>query len=254
MEIDFTSRRGGSLARIAAYTFLLIFLLNLLTIFLPPPFLDPERTFSSLVELVERSTLPLVAVLFLFFGLTGEALPALWECRLARLFRPLLLVAALLYLVTTFTVVAAAQRIEATGIANSKAQIERSKGELEQLRNSLLSGSNDAALQRVLSSQPGLAQALQQQGGGNWAELSMAERRKRVEQLIDTSEVNLARQAMATRANASGKLRRQTLLTGLTAFLYTLFFLSAHLIWPRSLAATRERIFQAREARLAEDP
>jgi hypothetical protein len=232
----------------------LIFLVNLVAILLPPPFLDPERTFRSLIELVERSTLPVVAVLFLFLGLTGEALPALWECRLARWFRPLLLVAALLYLVTTLTFVAVAQRIEATGIANSKAQIERSKQELQQLRSSLRSGVDEASLQRVLNSQPALMQALRQQPGGNWAERSTDERRQRLEELIDISEVNITRQALTTRANASGKLWKQSMLSGLTALFYGLFFLSAHLIWPRSLAATRERILKTRESRLLEDP
>ncbi len=252
MEIDFTSNRAGSLARIAAYTFLLIFFVNVVAIVLPPPFLDPERTFRSLIELVERSTLPLVAVLFLFLGLTGETLPALWECRIARWFRPLLLVAALLYLLTLLTIFGAAHRIESTGIASSKEQIERSKWELQQLRRSLESGADDASLQRLLGSQPALVKALQLQGGPTWSELSMLERRQRVEQVIDASEVNMTRQALAARANASGKLRKQAMLTGLTALFYSLFFLSAHLIWPRSLTATRERILKTREERLAE--
>lgn len=254
MEIDFTHRRAGTLSRIAGYTFLLVFLVNLLAILLPPPFLEPERSFAALVEVVERSTLPLVAVLFLFLGFSGESHPALWECRLARWMRPLLLLVAVVYLITTLAFPLAAQRIDRSGIASSQAQIDRVKQEFQQLRDLLASGPDDTeAVGRVLSAQPALAQALSQQLGDSWDQLSPPQRRQRVEQLIDTSEVNANREAVAARANASGHLRKRTVLFSLTALFYALYYLAAHLIWPRSLAATRQRILQAREARLAEE-
>lgn len=254
MEIDFTHRRAATLSRMAAYTFLLIFLVNLVAVLLPPPFLQPERTFAALSELVERSSLPLVAVLVLFFGFSGESLPALWECRLARWLRPLLLLAALLYLVTSLAFLGVAQRIAVTGIASTDAQIERASQEFQQLRELLADADDDAeAVQRVLGRQPALAQAVRQQLGDSWERLTPQQRRQRLEQLLDTSEVTTNRQAQAARAEASGQLRQRTLRFSLTALLYAFFFLAAHLIWPRSLAATRHRVLQAREARLAEE-
>ena len=132
--MDFTSHRARSLARLSAYTLVLIFLISLLASLFPLPLEDPQRALAVLQELLERSTVPLVALLFLFAGLAGDALPAPWEMGLASWMGPLLRLVALGYLLTAIAVVAVAARLESTGITQLSGQVQSSLQELQNLR------------------------------------------------------------------------------------------------------------------------
>lgn len=253
MDEDFSRRRAQSLARICAYTLLGIFLISLLAAALPLPMNDPGRAMGMLAEVLERSTLPLVAVLFLYFGMAEEALPASWECRLALWMGPLLRLAALSYLLTAVAVLSVSQRLDSLGVSGLNQQLKGGTVAIERLRQGVENAPDAPALKRLLSSQPALRQALVERGTAIDDRLAEPERRRQLLELIDRAGINLRLQGQQTRATASGNLARQSLRLTLTALVYALFYLLAGFIWPRSVVATLVRIREARQARMAEE-
>ena len=79
--MEFTSRRTRTLARLAAYTVLVIFLCSVLAKVFPLPLSDSSTALNALSEVIERSSLPIFATTLLYMGMTDDALPAYWECR-----------------------------------------------------------------------------------------------------------------------------------------------------------------------------
>lgn len=251
--MDFSPRRARTLARLCAYTLLATFLLTLAGGALPLPLADPQRAFALLVEVVANSTVPVVAVFLLYFGLAGKALPALWEWGLLRLLRPLLKLAALLYLLTALAVAGVAHQVERSGVSGLEAELRTGLAGLERLRQAVQTVPDAASLQQLLAAQPGLLQALGPEPSAAGTAASLAERRRQAAQLLDRAEANLRQQSTRRRADASGNLTRQALRLGLSALVYGAFHLAASLLWPRSLLDTRERILDARAARQAEE-
>ncbi|APD48702.1 hypothetical protein BM449_11225 [Synechococcus sp. SynAce01] len=251
MQDDFSRRKARSLGRLCSYTLLLVFLASVLTTLLPPPFGDSQRLLAVMAEVLERSTLPAVALLFLFFGFSGDALPALWECWLARWLRPLLRLAALLYLLTAVAVVGVGQQISTNASASFEGQVRTSQESLSEFRRQLDGETSVERLRRVVAGQPQILQALQQEGTPLDQNSTLPELRQQVERLLTRAEANLRRQSQVARANASGQLARQMVRLGLTALFYSLYYLAAAFIWPRSLQTTVERVLEARRLRQA---
>lgn len=251
--IDFSTRRARTLARLCAYTLLATFLLMVVGGALPLPLGDAQRAFTLLAELIANSTVPVVALFLLFHGLGGKGLPALWEWRLLRLVRPLLRLAALLYLLTALTLVALTLQVERDGVGRLEAELQGGVAGLERLRQAVQAAPDAAALEQLLQGQPGLLEALDAGPPAGGGAASLAERRRQASQLLDRAETNLRLQSTRRRADASGTLTRQALRLGLISLVFGLFHLAASVLWPRSLLDTRERILQARAQRMAEE-
>ncbi|MEO1002574.1 MAG: hypothetical protein AAFX65_05620 [Cyanobacteria bacterium J06638_7] len=253
--IDFHARRARTLARLSAYTLLASFVLMVGGGALPLPLGDPQRAFALLAELVANSTVPVVALFLLFHGLGGKGLPAFWEWRLLRLVRPLLRLVALLYLLTALALAGLALQVERAGVSRLEAELQSGAAGLQRLRQALQSAPDVASLQQLLAGQPGLLEALDAgpPAPAPTPEISLAERRRQAALLLDRAEANLRQQTTRRRADASGNLTRQALRLGLSALVFGLFHLAASLLWPRSLLDTRERLLEARAARLAEE-
>ncbi|MCT0225933.1 HpsJ family protein [Synechococcus sp. CS-1328] len=249
--MDFSGPRARSLARLSAYTLLLTFLITLVGATLPLPLHDPQRAFAVLAELIGNSTVPVVAVVLLYFGLTGTTLPAFLEWRLLRLLRPLLRLAALLYLLTALAVVGTALAVERSGISQLEAELQTSLVGLQRLRQAVAAASDGSSLRQLMANQPGMLEALRQEQPSAADDSPLAAQRTRAAELLDRAEANLRQQSTRRRADASGNLTRQALRLGLSALIYGLFHLAASLLWPRSLIDTRDRILEARADRLA---
>ncbi|MCP9927878.1 HpsJ family protein [Cyanobium sp. CH-040] len=252
--MDFTGRRARSLARLGAYTLLAVFLISLLSAVLPPPLDNPDRAMALIAELLERSSLPLVALLLLYAGLADDAQPALWEVGLlARWLRPLLRLVALAYLLLAIAVIGLAQRIEVTGVGQLTSQVQTSLQTLERLRQGVDSAADPQQLRQLLSHDPALMEAMRQAGVPAGEAGTLSEQRALARQLLERAELNLRDASQRRRADASGNLTRQALRLVLLALAYGSFFLLAGFIWPRSVAATLERAIERRDARARED-
>ncbi|MCP9817874.1 HpsJ family protein [Synechococcus sp. Cruz-9H2] len=251
LQDDFSHRRVRSLGRLCAYTLVLVFIASTLTALVPLPFADAQRTLAFLNELLERSSLPAVAVLFLFFGLSGDALPALWECQLARWLRPLLRLVALLYLITAVAIFGVGQQLSRTGVAALDGQVRTSLDNLRQFRQQVDGEISVERLRGLVARQPQILQALQQEGTLLDRNSPLPELRQQVDRLLARVETNVRRQSQTARSNAAGQLARQMARLSVMALIYAFYYLGAFLIWPRSLLATVERVRQARQARWA---
>ncbi|MBC1261448.1 hypothetical protein FQK07_09235 [Synechococcus sp. BSF8S] len=251
LQDDFSRRKVRSLGRLCAYTLLLVFLASVLTALVPPPFASPQRMLAVITEVLERSTLPAVAVLFLFFGFSGDALPALWECWLARWLQPLLRLAALSYLLTAVVVVGVGQRLTTDGVASLDGQLRTSMENLGKFREQVDGETSVERLRALVARQPQILQALQQEGTPLNQNSPLPELRQQVDRLLTRAEANLSRQSQVARSNAAGQLARQMVRLAITALIYALYYLAAALIWPRSLQTTVERVLEARRLRQA---
>ncbi len=246
LSSDFTNRRASALARLAAYGLALVFLVSLVAVFLPPPFLNPQRLSNALVELVERSTLPLVASALLFWGFSGRARPALWECRAVRVLRPLLLLVALLYLLTTISLGLIGQRLEVEGLAAADLQLRGSQAELQRARSLVGEIPDESTLKAWLGSQPALRQALDQQTGNDQVPDDAEDIRARINRLLAISEANLQRDAVRAKAEISARVWGRIIRAGLTSLIYAIYFGLVYLLWPRSLLKTVQRAWKQR--------
>jgi hypothetical protein len=216
---------------------------------LPLPLGDPQRSFGLFGELIANSTIPLAALVFLYLGFGGDSLPALWECRLAATLRPLLRAVAILYLLTAFTFFGLGRQLEIRGVKNLQTQVQNNLAGLQRFRQAVDSAADSAELNRLVDQLPGLRQALAEEKGA----ASLPDQRNRTDKILDRFETNLRLQAQRQRAELSGSLMRQSLRFGASAVVYAIFFLFASISWPRSLAATRARVLDARAERLREE-
>lgn len=251
--MDLSPARARRLARLGAYTLLVIFLVTVVPVALPLPLGDPSALLTLLAELLANSPLPLVALVLLLIGLAGEPLPALWELGLARWLPVLLRAVALLYLLCAVAVIATAGRIEASGGRELNARMQASAQRLERLRQNLNTPNNTRELQGLLAEEPALLQALQQRLEADGleaddSEATLAQQRQLAVELLNRGLANLRAQSSRERANAGANLRRQALRLSLSALVYAMFHSLASLIWPRSLADTMLRVLEARSA------
>jgi hypothetical protein len=252
--MEFTGRRTRSLARLAAYTLLLVFLVSLLSAALPLPIGHADRAMLLFNELLERSPLALMAVLTLYFGLADEAQPAIWEVILARWLRPLLRLTALAYLLVAVAVIALADRIEDTGVGLLSTQVQTSLAKIERLRQSVDRAADPQALLRTLQQQdPRLVQAMLDAGVRVGEPGSLSRQQALARELLQRAEANLRQASQRRRADASGNLSRQSVRQVLVALCYALFYLLASFIWPRSVSASLESAIQRRQARALEE-
>lgn len=252
--MEFTGRRTRSLARLGAYTLLLVFLISLLTIALPLPLGDADRSILLFNELLERSSLPLLALLALFFGLADDAQPAIWEVVLARWLRPVLRFTALAYLVLAIALIALAGRIEETGVSRLAGQVQDSLQKIERLRQAVDQAPDPQSLRQVLQQQdPRLIQAMQEAGVRAGEPGSFSQQQALARQLLQRAEANLRQSSQRRRADASGNLTRQTVRQVLVALCYAVFSLLASFSWPRSVAASLDRAIQRRQARALDE-
>ncbi|MCT0202164.1 HpsJ family protein [Synechococcus sp. CS-603] len=251
LQDDFSRRKARNLARLCSYTFFLVFLASVITTLLPPRFGDPQRLLGVIAEVLERSTLPAVALLFLFFGFSGDALPALWEFWLARWLRLLLRAAALFYLLSAMAVVGVGQQLSSSTLNSLDAQLRTTQDTLSEFRQQLEAETSVERLRQVVASQPQILQALQQEGTPLEQNSTLPELRQQVERLLTRAEANLLSQAQLARSNSFGQLARQMVRLSLTALFYALYYLGASFIWPRSLQATVERVLETRRLRQA---
>lgn len=239
----FSGRRARSFARLTAYTLLSLFLISAVAAFLPPPFGRPDRLFPVLGELLaERSTLPLLALILLFAGFGGEAAPAVWEARLAALIRPLLRLAALLYLLTAVALFAVAGQIQSQGSAQLSGQTNANLKGIAELRSQFRAAADIGALRRLLEAQPPFRAVLADPTSPLAdAGAPLPQQRQAALQLLDRAEANLRSDDLRRRADAGGTLQKENLRLTLTALVYGAFYLLASAFWPRSLAPLLER-------------
>ncbi len=248
---EFSARRLNTVARLSAYSLLMVFVISALAAVVGVRSSDPAQALALITEILERSTLPLVAVLFLYLGFSGDAVPALWECRIALWLRPLLRLAALLYLISAIAVAALTPQIEAARVGALESQVQQSEQGLAALRQGVERVDSAALLRRLLAVQPQLLRSFESEGGANPDEPLDAQR-ARATTLLERAETNLRREYQGQRAQLSFGLGRQAVRLALTAFVYALYYLLVAQIWPRSLAATVERIRDLRARREAE--
>lgn len=246
MELDCTSGRLRSLARLSAYTLFAIFLISLLAAALPFPSGDPQRILALITEVLERSSLPLVALVFFFFGLVVDAIPALWECRLALLLRPFLWLVSLLYLLIALAIFPVAQGVETAGVRALNSGVESSVALIQDLRKGLDRASDAAGLRAVVSRQQGLVQAMREKGVAPGSDAPIEVQRRAAADLLDQAETNLRNQSLQQRSEATGRLTRQSLRLALLSVIFAIFYGFAGLIWPQSLDSTVERILEQR--------
>jgi hypothetical protein len=93
-----SAKKFETLSRAASYCLLLLFFINTVTHFFPFPAANLDRWHFVLTQIVERSTLPLVASIFLFAGLRSGSFLSRFELRLIATQKNLALLAALFYL------------------------------------------------------------------------------------------------------------------------------------------------------------
>jgi hypothetical protein len=108
-----------------------------------------------------------------------------------------------------------------------------------------------ALLRRLLASSPPLLRSFESEGGTDPAE-PLDLQRERARKLLERAETNLRREYQGQRAELSYGLGRQAVRLALTALIYALYYLLVVQIWPRSLAATVERLRDRRARREAE--
>ena len=255
-DTGFSGRRARSFARITAYTLLVLFLISAVAAFLPPPFGRPDRLFPVLGELLaERSTLPLLGLILLFAGLVGGVARAVWEARLAALIRPLLRLAALLYLLTAVALFAVAGQMQSQGVAQLNAQVQANLKEVAALRSQVTAASDADGLRRLLAAQQPFRPMLSDPSSPlSDPTAPLPRQRQAALGLLDRAEANLRLAALRRRADAGGTLQKETLRLVLTALVYVVFYGLASVLWPRSLGSLLERARATRASHaLADD-
>ncbi|MCP9849807.1 hypothetical protein [Cyanobium sp. Morenito 9A2] len=238
----FSTGRARSFARLTAYTLLGLFAVSVIPALLPFAFNQPERLFGSLRELLERSTLPLVALILLFAGFGGGALPAAWEVWLATVLGPLLRLVALLYLLTAVSIVAVAGEIQSQGLAQLKGQLQSTLSGLGAFRQQLRVAPDAPSLRRLLDQQPVLRPSLSNPSSPLASpSASLKDQRAAATQLLDRVEANLRSEDLRRRSDAAGNLLKENLRLAATATVYAGFYLLASLFWPARLGPWVER-------------
>ncbi len=252
--VGFGARRGRSFLRITAYTLLLVFVVSALPAFLPLPFGRSEALLNGLRELVERSTLPVVALVFLYQGFADGALPALWECRLALGLRLLLPLVALGYLLIAVAIVAVSMQVTGDGIRQFDQQRQGNQNLVSSFRSRLIATPDVPRLRAVLAEQPAFRSLLKDPTAvlGS-ADRPLSMQRQAAMALMDRAEVDLQAQYLRSRADLTGRLTSQAIRLGLTSLAYGGFYLLTGLLWPRSDPDLEERVRQSRLSCAAEE-
>ena len=253
MQPEFTSQRLRSLVRLGAYTLLLLFVIHGVSGWLPFPSDQPSVVLARIGELLERSTLPLVAVLLLYGGLLGRSLPSLWEWRLARMLKPLLLLVAALYVAAGGLLLPVSHRIETEGVKRLQSELSQARSQLKAYGAAVERSSSAPELQRLLANQPALVRQLRNSGNDPAQANNLAAVRQQTLVLVRSQAAQLEREAIRRESQARGELGQQVLRRLLSAAGLALFFLIAGLSWPSRLPEMGRRIALARERRRLEE-
>jgi hypothetical protein len=223
---------------------LLVFLISVLGAALPPPIQDPSRALAVLGEVLERSTLPVVAVVLLHAGFSGAAVPALWEVDLAGVIRPLLRLAALVYLLVALALPPLGFRAESLGAGRLQAELETRLEALAGLRQAVEQAPDAQALRAVLRQDPSLIAEIDRESGSPAKASSLSAQRDLAVRLLIRAQGNLRAQHQSGRADASGNLIRQIVRLSFTSAVYALFYAVAGFLWPGSVPALRLRVLE----------
>lgn len=236
MQDAFSFRRLQALARLAAYVLLVEFLLNTLLSALPLS-LQPSRWLGLISGLLDTASLPLLGIILFYGGMASVVRVSRWEWTLARLFRPLLALAAILFLGLVPAVWAIGGAIHADGDSALRQQGQQTMAQVAQFRRQLSAAPDSASLRRLVEAQPLLRQSLTTSDSPfRDASFSFAEQRRRAGVLVDRLSVNISAANQRQRSDAAGDLRKQQLRLSAMALLHSLFFLVAWLIWPSGLS------------------
>ncbi len=252
--VGFGLRRGRSFFRITAYTLILVFVFNTLPTFLPFPFGQNQALLNALQQLVERSTLPVVSLVFLYQGFVDGALPALWEYRLALAVRPLLGLVALGYLLIAISIVALSLQLQSDGIRQLESQRLDNLNLVIGYEKRLMAATDVSQLRAVLDEQPAFRPLMRDTTAAlGTVDRPLVEQRQAAKTLMDRAEADLQYQFLRRRADLAGSLTNQGARLSLSSLSYTGFYLLISLLWPRSDPDLEERIRQARIVKADED-
>jgi hypothetical protein len=127
------------LFRLAGYTLLALFLLDLLTIFIPPSFTNPVWEVQLANQLVERAPVPILGLIFV---LIGES-----QFRIFKFLSWASLVGGILYLLLVPLSISSIVRAEQQGSAQIATRIEQ----IQQLREQINKAQTSADVVAILS-------------------------------------------------------------------------------------------------------
>lgn len=249
-DVDLSLSRLRALARLAAYALQLLFLISVVTSLLPWPAADGQRWLALLSELIERSTLPLVASLLLLAGLSGAVVPARWELAPMHRQRGLLRLAAGLYLVIALALLPLAHQLAEQRGQTIQSQLAQSASQLEALQQQVTgSDSLDSLLRLVPTADQ--RQELEKAGDVEAAKSLLLQRLK-------NEAAVQQRRGLGALAEAQGAVWKNAMRLTLSALVYALYFLLASLAWPARWPQLIERIrqqqLQQQQAEEDQDP
>jgi hypothetical protein len=235
-DVDLSLGRLRALARLAAYALQLLFLISVVTSLLPWPAADGQRWLALLSELIERSTLPLVASVLLLAGLSGAVVPARWELAPIHRQRGLLRLAAGLYFVTALALLPLAHQLSEQRGQTIQSQLSQSASQLKALQQQVTgSDSLDSLLRLVPTAEQ--RQELEKAGDVEAARALLLQRLKNEAALQQ-------RRGLSALAEAQGAVWKNAMRLTLSALVYVLYFLLASLAWPARWPQLIERIRQ----------
>jgi hypothetical protein len=238
-------RRGRTLARLAAYSLVVSVVFSLLLQLFPIQIRDPAWALARASLVLDQSPLLVIALVLLYYGIAEDALPALWECRLALLLRQPLRLLPLLYLGLILVIGFAGSGVEARSVNGLRQQLDQQLRSVTQLRDTVKAQDDVRALLQLVDAQPMLQivpvkEAVE--SVGTLSELRVGQIRRPLLEHLEQLPSRLQASSLRSIANASGNVVREQLRLGIRAVTYGLFFLLAGIIWPRSMAGTMERV------------
>ncbi|MDJ1184682.1 HpsJ-like protein, cyanoexosortase A-associated [Roseofilum casamattae] len=219
-------KRSESLLHIIGYIFLAFAIVDCLFLLVPPQFTNALWEFQTIGQLVERSPVPLIGLVFIFYR--PEPAINIWELRLLKLLSWLCLLVGICYLMMLPLGIANTFRLHRANTLQLNARISQQQEQLQQRQNQLDRLTEDQ-LQNIFNS------AIRQDNAPN-IETPEQLREQAIGQLQLTQE-NLNTQAELTRINLTTTLTKTSIKTNLGAIFSGIAFISIwHLTrWARKL-------------------
>ena len=148
-----STKKFETLSRAASYCLLGLFFINIITQFFPFPAANIDRWNFVLTQIIERSTLPLVASVFLFAGLRSGSLLPKFELKLISTQKKLALLASLLYLFIAIALLPIASTRNSALRASFDNRLSAVGKPYEQLAGAVQKASSLQELQAVVQAQ-----------------------------------------------------------------------------------------------------
>lgn len=228
----FTTSRLQTLARLAAYVLVFEYLVILLFSLLPFSG-DSNRLFAQINAALSTSSLPLIAVVLLFAGFSAGARVARWEWWFGRRLKPVLLLAALLYLLSVPALWWLGRSIQTTGDRQIQQQLEGVLTQLAAYAGEVEGAGSSEALRSLVEAQPQLRLSLQSNESPFVPPgASLAQQQSKTLRLLERIRANLQDEGLQRRSDAAADLRKQELRFSALALAHAVFFALASLIWP----------------------